>query len=33
MWNPIKPHLFEHIDGLDSKIENPKKFIKQYFTL
>ena len=21
MWNPIKPHLFEHIDGLISKIE------------
>lgn len=25
MWNPIKPHLFEHIDGLDSKIKKPKK--------
>ncbi len=25
MWNPIKPHLFEHIDGLISKIEKPKK--------
>lgn len=24
MWNPIKPHLFEHIDGLNSKIEKPK---------
>jgi uncharacterized LabA/DUF88 family protein len=24
MWNPIKPHLFEHIDGLVSKIENPR---------
>ncbi len=24
MWNPIKPHLFEHIDGLISKIEKPK---------
>lgn len=24
MWNPIKPHLFEHIDGLVSKIKNPK---------
>lgn len=24
MWNPIKPHLFEHIDGLVSKIEKPK---------
>ena len=23
MWNPIKPHLFEHIDGLISKIERP----------
>ena len=23
MWNPIKPHLFEHIDGLVSKIKNP----------
>lgn len=21
MWNPIKPHLFEHIDGLTSKIQ------------
>jgi len=26
MWNPIKPHLFEHIDGLVSKIERPKKW-------
>jgi uncharacterized LabA/DUF88 family protein len=25
MWNPIKPHLFEHIDGLVSKIKKPKK--------
>jgi uncharacterized LabA/DUF88 family protein len=25
MWNPVKPHLFEHIDGLISKIENPVK--------
>jgi uncharacterized LabA/DUF88 family protein len=24
MWNPIKPHLFEHIDGLVSKIKRPK---------
>ncbi|MCK5260041.1 MAG: NYN domain-containing protein [Candidatus Omnitrophica bacterium] len=24
MWNPIKPHLFEHIDGLISKIERPQ---------
>lgn len=23
MWNPIKPHLFEHIDGLVSKIQKP----------
>ena len=23
MWNPIKPHLFEHIDGLESKIKRP----------
>jgi len=23
MWNPIKPHLFEHIDGLISKIPRP----------
>lgn len=23
MWNPIKPDLFEHIDGLISKIEKP----------
>ena len=26
MWNPIKPHLFEHIDGLISKIERPHSF-------
>jgi uncharacterized LabA/DUF88 family protein len=25
MWNPIQPHLFEHIDGLVSKIKNPNK--------
>ncbi len=25
MWNPIKPHLFEHIDGLISKIKKPSK--------
>ncbi len=25
MWNPIKPDLFEHIDGLVSKIERPGK--------
>ena len=25
MWNNIKPHLFEHIDGLVSKIEKPNK--------
>jgi len=25
MWNPIKPHLFEHIDGLGSKIKDPRK--------
>lgn len=24
MWNPIKPHLFEHIDGLSSKVKNNK---------
>ncbi|MFO7864976.1 MAG: NYN domain-containing protein [Salinivirgaceae bacterium] len=24
MWNPIKPHLFEHIDGLVSKIKKPQ---------
>lgn len=24
MWNPIKPHLFEHIDGLISKINRKK---------
>ncbi|MFO7891589.1 MAG: NYN domain-containing protein [bacterium] len=24
MWNPIRPHLFEHIDGLVSKIKKPK---------
>ena len=23
MWNPIKPNLFEHIDGLISKIKKP----------
>lgn len=23
MWNPIKPHLFEHIDGMVSKIKRP----------
>ena len=21
MWNPIKPHLFEHIDGLQTRIK------------
>lgn len=26
MWNPIKPHLFEHIDGLVSKIKRPDNF-------
>lgn len=25
MWNPIKPHLFEHIDGLTSKIQKPRR--------
>jgi len=25
MWNPIQPHLFEHIDGLVSKIQNPNR--------
>lgn len=25
MWSPIKPHLFEHIDGLISRIKGPKK--------
>lgn len=25
MWNPVKPHLFEHIDGLVSKIRKPIK--------
>lgn len=25
MWNPIRPHLFEHIDGLVSKIQKPLK--------
>lgn len=24
MWNPIRPHLFEHIDGLVSKIRKPE---------
>lgn len=23
MWNPIRPHLFEHIDGMTSKIKRP----------
>lgn len=23
MWNPIKPHLFEHIDGIASRIRKP----------
>ncbi len=27
MWNPIKPHLFEHIDGLVSKIKRPNNLI------
>lgn len=26
MWNPIKPHLFEHIDGLVSKIKKPYNY-------
>lgn len=26
MWNPIKPHLFEHIDGLVSKIKKPLNY-------
>lgn len=26
MWNPIKPHLFEHIDGLSSKIRKPQNY-------
>ena len=26
MWNPIKPHLFEHIDGLVSKIKKPHNY-------
>ena len=25
MWNPIQPHLFDHIDGLISKIKKPRK--------
>ncbi len=29
MWNPIKPHLFEHIDGLDSKIPKPKLILQE----
>ncbi len=24
MWNPIKPHLFEHIDGLVTKMKRPR---------
>ena len=24
MWNPIKPHLFEHIDGLHSTFKQYK---------
>lgn len=26
MWNPIKPHLFEHIDGLVSQIKRPEYY-------
>ncbi|MEM9686821.1 MAG: NYN domain-containing protein, partial [Bacteroidota bacterium] len=26
MWNNIQPHLFEHIDGLISKIKRPNHF-------
>ena len=26
MWNPIKPHLFEHIDGLVSRIKRPNNY-------
>ncbi|MDR1699088.1 MAG: NYN domain-containing protein [Prevotellaceae bacterium] len=25
MWNPIKPHLFEHIDGLKSTLKDKKR--------
>lgn len=30
MWNPINPSLHEHIDGLKSVCENPKKPFKNY---
>ncbi len=26
LWNPIKPHLFEHIDGLRSVIKKPQHY-------
>lgn len=30
MWNPINPSLYEHIDGLKSTCENPKKPFLKY---
>lgn len=29
MWNPIKPHLFEHIDGLVTKSKKPSVSVKK----
>jgi uncharacterized LabA/DUF88 family protein len=29
MWNPIKPHLFEHIDGLVSRIKKPTNNVRK----
>lgn len=28
MWNPIQPHLFEHIDGLISHCKRPAAFLR-----
>lgn len=32
MWNPIKPHLFEHIDGLITKSKNPSRSTRRKTT-
>lgn len=32
MWNPIKPHLFEHIDGLITKAKKPSALTKSKAT-
>ncbi|MCB0690604.1 MAG: NYN domain-containing protein [Saprospiraceae bacterium] len=29
MWNPIKPHLFEHIDGLHSTFKQNRNSLKK----